>query len=80
MMIQMPTATRATPFASAARISARRQPKLIRVGGRPAREPDGAERQRQGPGVREHVAGVGEQRDAAGDEAADDLEHGERRP
>ena len=70
---QIAIATSARPFASAARISARRKPKLRSGVAGPGREPGRAERERERRGVAEHVARVREQRQAAGQEPADDL-------
>ena len=71
--IQMEIATRVTPFASAARISARFSPKVrCGVAGRWASQTANSarpERHRVG----EHVRRVGEEREAAGEQAADDL-------
>ena len=46
---------------------------MKRAARRPRGQPGGDERERQRAGVGEHVGGVGEQRQRAGDHARDDL-------
>ena len=50
-----------------------------RPAGRPRRQRGRHEREAERAGVRDHVRGVGEQRQRSGDEAADDLDDHERR-
>ncbi len=67
------SASRTTALAGAARISA-----LVAegtpIGGRQGGDVGGRERDRDGGRVGEHVPGVGEQRQRAGDQGADDLD------
>ena len=61
------------PLAWAARISARRNPNVIRPAGGPQREPRRPDAQPERGRVDQHVRGVREQRERVGDERDRDL-------
>ena len=65
--IQIPKGASVTPFAWAARISAPPRPKVRPAAGRAGSEGDYDERQRKRRRVREHVTGVREERQRAGE-------------
>ena len=73
MVIQPATATSATPLISAASTWKRCCPYERRLGRRPAADHEGVPGERQCRRIRQHMAGIGQQGQRAGKDAADRL-------